>query len=49
MVTMRAPVLLDRCDDVFDTTLATSEGVQCVDERHTPSASPSLLLLVALA
>ena len=47
MVIMRAPVLLDRRDDVFDTTLVTSEGVQCVDERHT-SASSSLLI-VALA
>ena len=47
MVTMRAPVLLDRRDDVFDTTLATSEGVQCVDERHMSASS--LLLLVALA
>ena len=47
MVTMRAPVLLDRRDDVFDTTLATSEGVQCVDERHMSASS--LPLLVALA
>ena len=46
MVNMRAPVLLDRRDDVFDTTLATSEGVQCVDERHMSASS---LLLVALA
>ena len=48
MVTMRAPVRLDRRDDVLDTALATSEDAQCVDERHVLLAS-SLLPALALA
>ena len=58
MVTMRAlppalpagqppPLPPDRRDDVLDTALATSEGVQCLDERHMWSASSFLLLLAA--
>ena len=57
MVTMRAlppalpagpppPLPPDRRDDVMDTALATSEGAQCLDERHV-SASSFLLLLAA--